>query len=207
MGEPRQIEKTVQLLVEGKDAERFMVAFLKHEEVDEIQVQNFGGIGELRGFLKALRALTSGWSGIQALGVIRDAEGSANDAERSVRDALATVGIRGEPGGLSQNVLIVPPGEPEGMLETMCLKAVEEDPVMECVASFLECVERIPYEVRNPEKSRFHLFLSSRPEPGLLLGEAASKGYLNLGSSTYEALRAFIATLRVEAVERITGGG
>ena len=40
------------LLVEGNDPRNFFEAFLRHLSLSNIQIQNFGGVNELRGFLR-----------------------------------------------------------------------------------------------------------------------------------------------------------
>ena len=52
----KPIGKPRQLFVEGRDAEEFFMALLRNMRlVDEVQIQNFGGINDLPGFLpKAL---------------------------------------------------------------------------------------------------------------------------------------------------------
>ena len=51
MPQPHRIEEKKQLLVEGNDQRNFFEAFLKHLNRQDVQIQNFGGINELRGFL------------------------------------------------------------------------------------------------------------------------------------------------------------
>ena len=54
MREVKRIESEVQLLVEGNDQRNFFEALVEHLALDNIQIQDFGGINELRGFLLAL---------------------------------------------------------------------------------------------------------------------------------------------------------
>ena len=51
MPEYKEINKAKQLLVEGKDAKIFFEALLSNLDITEIQIQNYGGIDELKGFL------------------------------------------------------------------------------------------------------------------------------------------------------------
>ncbi len=81
MTSPKRIDSKFQILVEGKDPEVFFEEFCRHLHVGhKIQIQNFGGVRELKGFLKAFVNL-SGFDSVEALGIIRDAEESdANSA-------------------------------------------------------------------------------------------------------------------------------
>jgi len=69
MPQPRQITCEKQLLVEGNDADAFFAAFLNHLGVADIQIQNFGGINELRSFLKALRNEPGFWGLVRSWGL------------------------------------------------------------------------------------------------------------------------------------------
>lgn len=52
MPQPNTIEKKKQLLVEGNDQRNFFEAFIKRLNRQDVQIQNFGGVNELRGFLR-----------------------------------------------------------------------------------------------------------------------------------------------------------
>ena len=54
MAQPKEITFRVQLLVEGNDQRNFFEAFIEHLSLADIQIQNFGGVNELRAFLLAL---------------------------------------------------------------------------------------------------------------------------------------------------------
>ena len=47
-----KIESAFQLLVEGNDPRNFFEKFVEHLDLAGIQVQNFGGVDELKRFLK-----------------------------------------------------------------------------------------------------------------------------------------------------------
>jgi hypothetical protein len=81
-----------------------------------------------------------------------------------------------------------------GMLETLCLQSVEEDPVMTCVDEYLQCVQEIR-EVAHLHKARLHAFLASQKEPGLLLGESADKKYWPWDHPAFDQIRQFLDAL------------
>ncbi len=54
MPEPQSISRSIQLLVEGNDQRNFFSALCDHISITDVQIQNFGGVPELRGFLLAL---------------------------------------------------------------------------------------------------------------------------------------------------------
>ena len=125
MGEPTEIEEEIQLLVEGNDQRNFFDAFVRHLSLRDIQIQNFGGVNELRGFLSAL-VNVKGFPDIRSVGIVRDAETDAAAALRSVRSSLGNAGLPAppatgvrSPGPPAATVLILPDGNRRGMLETL----------------------------------------------------------------------------------------
>ena len=76
MPRAEEIKSAIQLLVEGNDPRNFFEAFVEHLSLANIQIQNFGGIYELRGFLSAL-VNAPGFQIVQSIGIVRDAETSA----------------------------------------------------------------------------------------------------------------------------------
>jgi hypothetical protein len=125
------------LVVEGHDAFQFFKALLRHLNLlAEIEIRNSGGVDDLSTYLRVL-AGTSGFSGVNSLGIIRDAEDDATAAFASICNGLAQtklsvpdnpmVIVEGKP---RVSVFILPDCASQGMLETLCLQAVSNDPVM-----------------------------------------------------------------------------
>lgn len=202
MPEPRVIVTPRQLVVEGRDAEIFFNAFLRQMGLAGIQVQNFGGKDELRGFLKALR-VTPGFPRVVSLGIVRDAERDPMAAFQSVCSALRNAGmavpqqpLMKEEGSPRVSALILPDATTAGALETICLEAVADDPVMQCVKDYFECVrQRMGSLPENLSKAQLHAFLASRPKPDLLLGQAANAGYWPWNSPAFRDMIQFLQSL------------
>ncbi len=184
---------------------------LERFDPSDAEISNFGGIDEMRSFLMAVWNAPRARTTIEAIGIVRDAETRASDTEsaaeaafKSVHAAISATGLNppayplqvvGEKPRIG--VLILPPGEPEGMLEDVCLGAVQADPAMPCVEEYIECIKS---NVRNwrdqhRKKASVQAFLASRPEPGLKLGEGAKLGYWNWGHEVYGPIRQFVEDL------------
>ena len=126
MGDPQQIEHPVQLLVEGKDDANFFRAMLRHMSITGVQMQDYGGVNALRGFLLAFVNLPNFHRRVRSIGVVQDAERSAESAFRAVRTAMENAGLspaekpleRGH-GSPAVTVLILPGSGQAGMLETL----------------------------------------------------------------------------------------
>lgn len=191
--------------------ERVRNAILAQLDPSDAEISNFGGVTELQGFLTAVWSAPNARNTIEAIGIIRDAEsltcGTDSAAEAAFKSAHAAISASGLPPPdrplqvISKKprigVLILPPGKLEGMLEDVCLEAVQADPAMPCVEEYIECVKsRVPdWPSRNHKKAKVQAYLSSRPEPGLKLGEGARLGYWNWGHETYKPIGQFIRDL------------
>lgn len=204
MPKPKKIDKTKQLLAEGKDLESFLYPFLERMDISGIQIQDFGSISELAAFLKQF-VLSPGFRQVVSVGIIRDSEqGLPQYAFQSVCDAINKAKltppqkIAVHPVGEKPNVgvYILPDKDSTGMLESLILRAVACDPIFECVESYLKCVSRIAdTEPKPKDKAKFLAFLASRPDIKPLTGYAARAGYLNFESPEYDSLKKFISSL------------
>jgi hypothetical protein len=198
MPQPRTVTQAKQLLVEGLIPNSFFEAFLSFYNLPGFQIQNFGGNQELRGFIGALRRIYGFNQNVTSLAIVRDAETDPRAAFQSVYDSLNDEGlpVPTAPGILAQGpptvgIFILPDAASTGMLESLCLRAVKNDPVIPCVNEYFDCLNQIGKRVIK-DKARLQAFLASKQKTGLTLGQAAIEGYLNFGSIEYEGLRAFL---------------
>ena len=202
MARPTRIEKPTQLLVEGKDQQNFFGAFIERLELqNRPQIQDFGGVNELRGFLRSF-VRTSGFDMVESIGIVRDAEESEAAARQSVEDSLRNADLpvpgddEGPGGGPAVHMLILPGGEEPGMLETLLYRSVVDDPVNRCIDEFFVCVNTLPgIDIRRPAKARAQAYLATRPSPQVSVGVAAREGYWPLDHEAFAGVRAFVAAL------------
>ena len=197
----RRINRGVQLLVEGKDARNFFEAFVRRLSLNDIEVQDFGGVDQLRQFLAAF-VNESDFGTVRSIGVVRDAELSAAAAFQSVRDALEHSNLVApqRPGeSTSENpsvrVLILPGDGQPGMLETLLCRTLNRSPLNRCVDDFLQCAEESGHRVQRRDKARAHAWLATQPLPHVSVGVAALKGYWDLDHQALDAVRQFLTAL------------
>jgi len=193
------------------------MALLRNMDLAEkVQIQDFGGISELPGFLQdfqdLIRAIqiAAGPQGtlvpeIASIGVIRDAErsGSPTDAFKSVCGALQRAGLIPpsqiaifEGNNPKVGVFILPDTATEGMLEDLCLRSIADDPVMQCIDEYFECVEKqVDSLPKNMPKAKVQAFLASRPKYVAHLGLAAQKSYWPWDHPAFEHVRKFLREL------------
>ena len=199
-----KIESKIQLLVEGNDQRNFFRAFIGHLGIEEIQIHNFGGISDLKGFLRAFANAPGFRDLVQSIGIVRDAENSAASAFQSVQSSLEQAGLSvpehpetpsaGKP---SVNVLILPGRGETGMLETLLCKTFAGSPEDDCVNSFFECIAEAGVgESRRPIKARAWAYLTTKPDPHHSVGYATAKGYWgDLDQPVFAGVRDFLRSL------------
>lgn len=195
-----RITKRLQLLVEGNDQRNFAEALLSRLGRSDIEVQNFGGVAELGGFLAALQR-SANFEIVDAIGILRDAEGGTANAFRSVRGTLKRAELpvpnelgRGSNGVPAVTVLIL--GGDGGMLETVLNRTVAEEPEQECVEAFVQCIEeKRGRPLRSPHKSRARLWIAAQDRPWLSVGVAAWEGYWDLEHEALTEVRSFLMSL------------
>lgn len=172
MAQPKGIQSRVQLLVEGNDQRNFFEAFIEHLSLTDIQIRNFGGVPDLRDFLPALVNAAGFRDIVQSVGIVRDAEASAQGAFQSVQDSLENAGLsvpsRPEDragGNPAVTVLILPDNSRPGMLETLLNETFVDTPEETCINAFFDCVEAIPtVSITNPDKARAYAYLTTKPK-------------------------------------------
>jgi hypothetical protein len=142
----------------------------------------------------------------RVLGVTQDADNDAGLAFQNVRDSLSTSGLAtpDAPGRAAGNspqvrVLIIPDGSSHGILEDVCLAAIETNPELQCVDEYFLCLKNRanwqPKSMTRKSKARVHTWLSSQVEPDLRLGEAAKRGYLPWDSPAFDHIKQFLRSL------------
>ncbi|MCY4386689.1 MAG: hypothetical protein OXC18_06240 [Desulfurellaceae bacterium] len=203
MPEPNTIESRIQLLVEGNDQRNFFEAFIDHLSLADIQIQNFGGVTDLRPFLSILVKRSGFRETVNSIGIVRDAETSAQAAFQSVQSSLRSAGLpvpnrpEGRTGGSpAVTVLILPGDHREGMLETLLNETFADTPVDDCINDFFGCVEAASgVPPQRPHKARAQAYLATKPEPHLSVGVAAKRDYWDLNHPVFSRVRQFLRAL------------
>jgi hypothetical protein len=198
------IVKPKLLLGEGKEEVRFFNALLAELRITDVQAVEYGGKNQLKDYVEALaQTPVSGFTRLVSLAVTRDADTDARAAFASVGSALANAGLAvpGSHGLLAGTnpqvgVWILPDGSTPGMLEDLCLAAVQTDPALQCVDEYFQCVQkRAGRQPNNMAKARLHAWLASQTEPDKRLGEAAEKRYWPWNSTAFQPLIKFLQAL------------
>ena len=204
-GQPREIpaiDSGRQLLVEGRQDVQFFGAFLRYLEIHDTQVRDYEGKDNLLRYLRAFTGLV-GFPQVESIGIVRDADDSAQSALQSVLGSLRYAGLP-EPADFALpaagpprvSIFIMPDNSGNGALEKLCLSALADETAMSCVDEFLQCVnDRTGGGPRDADKARIHAFLASREDPELRLGEAAQRGYIPWNHPAFTDLAQFLRDL------------
>ena len=208
MPKPLQPTEAIQLLVEGNDQRNFFDAFVEHLDIaKQFQIQDFSGVDELKGFLGLMVKQSGFHDTVKMLGIVRDAETSAESAFRSVRSSLrkARLPVPDRPGeragaAPAVNVLILPGEQSSGMLETLLCRTFADTAVDRCIDDFFRCLgeSEAGARIHNPDKARSRAFLATRQFPQVSVGVAAKKGYWDLDHDVFRGIRRFLSALEKE---------
>ena len=199
MPKPKEIKSAIQLIVEGNDQRNFFEAFTSHLSITNVQIQDFGGVSQLRDFLEGLVSAT-GFQTVQSIGIVRDAETSAERAFQSVQSSLerAKLPVPDSPTERTGDspavaVLILPGDNRQGMLETLLCESFAAAPVEECIDDFFKCVESLPdVSIERSDKARAHAYLTTKPNPHFSVGVAAKNDYWDLDHNVFSTVRDFL---------------
>lgn len=201
----KPVERPKVILTEGLDGKEVFCALLSHLGlIEDFEVRDAGGKDNLRRYLRAL-VITPGFRDVVSLGVVRDANTYPERAFQSVHDALEAAGLAAPEKPFDAvgkhprtTIMILPNGDDRGELEDLLLKSVEDDPAMDCVEQYFECLKNQLNDHMIPKKlakARAHAFLASRRRPSLRLGEAAQAGYWPWNNPAFDSLQSTLNNL------------
>jgi len=135
-------------------------------------VMDFGGINELTNFIKLL-ANDESYDNIDTIVIARDAEKDAKAAKNSIQTSMTEAEIPvpvksfeyATNATLKTAFMIFPgPKQKNGTLEDLCLSTVQNDPLLECVNDYLECVKAKGENLPRIHKNKLHCFIAGKDE-------------------------------------------
>ena len=206
------------VLVEGTHDKDFVDQLLSEHGVmsSTIEILPLGGKTVLGSHLRVL-VKDPAFFDISSLVVLRDADSIVPDANAtpeqlveqatrsaplrsldSVKSCLSNAGLsvpskHAEMTGSSPRVgvYIFPDGQSDGMLESLCRKALQDHAATPCIDAFFDCMSQLHDGVEFSPKAWTHAFISVQDDPDIHLGTAAKKGYLPLKHEAFADLIQF----------------
>jgi hypothetical protein len=198
------------ILCEGLDAKLFLIHYINYvfgEEQIAFQVDDFGGITELKNYIKVLPNL-SGFVKTKSIVIIRDAESDAIGASQSICGALKRNGfavpdepcVITAPKNSQYKVKVAYALFPlftsiskNGTLEDLCLEMLshpKKDNILSISDYAVSSVTEQVGELRLKHKNRLHTYLSlTDVAVGLKIGESAKANMFDLEAKAMSPLR------------------
>jgi len=201
IGDSSSIEQSHLLLVEGIDDAFFFEAFLKQLNLYDVEIWPIGCGRNFKTRLGLLKKL-SGFERVKSIGVIRDADEDPAAAFASVSQALRENGLSAPDSYGCRStetpitcIMILPDGiNSQGMLESLCLRAIKDDPAMPCMNKYFDCLHGLGIFQRkvDEDKAKVHAYLASREKPDKRLGESAMASYWPFVSEVFDNVKRFL---------------
>ena len=190
------------LIGEGRDEVFFFDALCTDLGLADVQVEEYGGKGNLLNYLREF-SVRPGHQSVVSLGITRDADTGMAQVFQSICTLLGNNRLpvpiaAGQiaAGSPRVGVFVLPDNQRDGMLEDLCLDAVQTDGAIACVNDFFQCVSRNTSRQPSPmAKARVHAWLASQDDPDLRLGEAAQRRWWPWTNPSFQPLIQFLQAL------------
>ena len=208
------------LLVEGIDDAKFFNAFLRRGlNAHNVQVARVGDKDSFRPFLTTTLNNAEKFANLRRLGIIRDADTSAEAALTSLQSTLsdAEMPVPKRPweaarsGDLRVSIALMPDGSSNGNLEELCIRSIGA-PLLECIDGYIDCITSTGHPIADNRlaKAKVFAYLAPGPvvtssargndtvrrrTPGLRLGDSAEAGVWNWDSPAFAQVRRFLLDL------------
>lgn len=198
------------LALEGKDEVNFFDALLSYEHIQGVQLVDLGGKEKFRVELPSLM-IPEGFPNVTVFGFVRDAE---KDMAHSAFDSICSTLKSNRlpvpasltafaPGPPKIGIFIMPDNQGAGMLEHLCLKTLEGQPIEQCLNDYIACISSIisveERKLFNEPKARVQTYLASRTPMVKSLGLGALKTYWDFRHPCFAELKQFLHNLFEEA--------
>ena len=186
---------------EGKDDVAVVRGLASHLNLD-FQVEEYGGKNNLSLFLEGLQKRPDfAQQKVNAIAILRDANGDSMASFASVRDALQRNGFPSpnEDATFSESVLrvriFIVGVNRRGMIEDVCLNSVSNQPEFSCVDDYFTCISKKSARSKFSSKAKVRVWMASHVDYDLRVGKAAEEGYWPWESSAFDSLKNFLKAL------------
>ncbi len=162
---------------------------------DRIEIHDYGGINDLQAYLMTLAAMAGFQEKVRSIGIVRDAEDSADNAKASVDGAIARASL---PGSVRTSSFILPDNVSPGNIETLCLRSVSGSPVISCLHDFISCTTTagvVWATAHARHKADVQIFAATLESPRAYAGLAAYEGAWPWDSTAFADLFSFLQSL------------
>lgn len=202
------------IAVEGQDEVHFFNELIKFIGTSDIEVWEVGGKTQFKSKFAGFINLR-GFDELESIAFVCDADNTNSRSAETSFSSLCRIieNVTTEEPSFSGNIVlpsgmgefsegnpkigiyVMPNNSDVGMLETLCLENVQNDPAMECVNEFIKCALLLEEKPKNIPKAKVQTFLASKEEIVNRLGLGAMKGYWKFESPAWNDLKTFISNL------------
>ena len=179
--------------------------------ITDVVVESYEGKSNLNTkYLEALIGRT-GFNAVESLGIIRDADNSAENAFRSVRTSIADSGLPAPPSltdrravaneedawrPLTISVFILPDNRNPGELETLLCRTLDSD-IAKCIDNFMKCAEETATgeSPSKPDKARVAAYIAVQKRAPHSLAVSARQGVWDFDHKVLNSVRKFLREL------------
>lgn len=191
------------ILVEGMDELRFLRAFCRSQNLNDIGILDYNGKTNLSKIVTNL-SIIPGYDQLKAIGITRDADDKLSNEvfkdicqllEQAKFEAPTSFGEFTE-ALLKVGVFILPGKNEAGELEDLLFRTISaNDDIKNCVIYYIDCVKTKNVKLKKPAKSNLYAWLSCQKSPALRLGEAADQGLFDFNHECLGGLGQFLRDL------------
>jgi hypothetical protein len=191
------------VLCEGPDEVSVLQQLCGARGIPGLTVEPYNGRNKLPNVLRELpKRPEYVQQQIESLAILLDANGNPTGAWQRVRDGVQEhLGVslqgRGSLAGDKPRIAgyIVAGADGKGMLEDLCLLALNNEPGFECLNHYFRCLSEKTDRKEYHAKAKFRAWMSAQSDFDLRLGLAAEKGYVPWNSSSFDSLALFLASI------------
>ncbi|MGD0894592.1 MAG: DUF3226 domain-containing protein [Acidimicrobiales bacterium] len=188
------------LFVEGDDEFRAIAALMQDQSISGLGLRDLHGRTNLGEKLSVARK-ASGFSEVQSVGILCDAEQSFAVSWSNVTGALEVAGLSVPAAPLSRargtpdvTVFISPDNSGNGVFEDIFLDCMAGDPHMGCVEPFASCITgMVSMNAAHESKLKMQALVASKGKR--LIGEAADNHVFDWSHIAFRPLIEFLRTL------------
>lgn len=196
---PESINSQKILIVEGRDDMNFYKELLNHLNINDIQIIPVNGKDQFDSKIAAL-ILTTGFSQVRTIGIIRDADTTAGGAFESIcrlltKHHLPHPTVSGEvinQERIRVGVYIAPDNQNIGAIEDLILLSVNHLDSIRCINAFFQCAN-----IQEPvnSKAMVQAYLALKNPLANNIGYAALQNHWDWGHACFEGIKTFLSEL------------
>ena len=207
-----EIKKERVLLVEGKGDKDFFDNLLSFVNIDNIQVESIGGKDSLNNdFVDKLSvALLSSSIEIKVVGIVLDADlAQINSRIDKVNTFIAKINNTDlknlsfdkikKCGEFTKSktkigTFIMPDCKNQGMLETLCIKSLDNEPISNCIDNYIYCVESVLGKLEKIDKRKVQIYIAAKTKDceEKNIGHAINSGMFDLSHNVFDEIKEFL---------------